>query len=271
MASIEISAPDVENAIAQGLSQLNLMRAEVKIEIIEEGSKGVLGIGTKPARVRLTPYSELEATDKASEPVVIAEPLPVNKVSPAPVVSKEPIDESAMDESSSESFDESANAPSIEGEAFAVELTQNILERMGFRRATCNGTSVMPADADDQPSIAVKVKVDPRDEETFFAFHGELIHALQTVVQTMWSHKTKSSLRINLDVNDFKARRQEKIVNMATRMAERVVANGKAITLEPMSAAERRVVHMALRDHPQVFTESFGEGMNRKVQIKLKQ
>jgi spoIIIJ-associated protein len=258
MASIEISAPDVENAIAQGLSQLNLMRAEVKIEIVEEGSKGVLGIGTKPARVRLTPYSELEATDKTSEPEVDAELLAVDKVSSAPVVSKD-------------SIDESANAPSIEGEAFAVELTQNILERMGFRRATCNSTSVMPADADDQPSIAVKVKVDPRDEETFFAFHGELIHALQTVVQTMWSHKTKSSLRINLDVNDFKARRQEKIVNMATRMAERVVANGKAITLEPMSAAERRVVHMALRDHPQVFTESFGEGMNRKVQIKLKQ
>lgn len=60
-------------------------------------------------------------------------------------------------------------------------------------------------------------------------------------------------------------------MNMARRMAERVVSSGKPITLEPMPAIDRRFVHMALRDNPDVFTESIGEGQSRKVQIKLRE
>jgi spoIIIJ-associated protein len=123
----------------------------------------------------------------------------------------------------------------------------------------------------DQPSITVDIDVEERDEEGFLAHNGEALQAMQTIVQTMWSHKTKSNVRINLDVNGYKARRQEKLMNMATRMAERVVESGRAITLEPMPAFDRRIVHMVLRDHPRVYTESLGEGMSRKVQIKLKE
>ncbi len=66
MAATEISAPDIETAIEQGLQQLKLLRAEVKIEVLEEGSRGVLGIGAKPARVRLTPFEEIEAAVEAN-------------------------------------------------------------------------------------------------------------------------------------------------------------------------------------------------------------
>jgi spoIIIJ-associated protein len=91
---------------------------------------------------------------------------------------------------------------------------------------------------------------------------------MQTIVQTMWSHQTKSSLRVNLDINGFRARRETQLINMAKRMAERVIASGKPITLEPMPASERRIIHMTLREEPGVTTESFGEGSSRKVQIK---
>ncbi len=67
MAAIEVTAPDVENAISQGLAKLNLIRADVKIEILEEGSKGVLGIGAKPARVRLTPFDDLETQNVSAQ------------------------------------------------------------------------------------------------------------------------------------------------------------------------------------------------------------
>ena len=83
MAAIETTASDIETAIAQGLAKLNLIRAEVKIEVLEEGSRGVLGIGAKPARVRLTPFDELEAAaliampqpDEDAEATSAAEPI----------------------------------------------------------------------------------------------------------------------------------------------------------------------------------------------------
>jgi spoIIIJ-associated protein len=285
MASIEVTAPDVESAIAQGLAKLQMIRADVKIEILEEGSKGVLGLGAKQARVRLTPFDELEA---AAQPAASA---PASKAD-------DDDDDDGYDEDDDfddddedladddEDFDdddpegddegetddeEAAGAPMIEGEPLAVEIASTILRLMGFKRAEATGRSVLPMDDADQPSITIDVDVDERDEEAFLSHNAEALNALQTLVQTMWSHKTKSSVRINVDVNGYKAQRQQRLMNMARRMAERVVSSGKPITLEPMPAIDRRFVHMALRDNPDVFTESVGEGQSRKVQIKLRE
>jgi spoIIIJ-associated protein len=106
------------------------------------------------------------------------------------------------------------------------------------------------------------------DDDLLLNHQHEGLSSLQTIVQTMWSHQTKSSLRVNIDVNGFRSRRETQLINMAKRMAERVVASGKPITLEPMPANERRIIHMTLREEPGVTTESFGEGPSRKVQIK---
>jgi spoIIIJ-associated protein len=102
------------------------------------------------------------------------------------------------------------------------------------------------------------------------AHQSEALDALQLVVQTMWAHQTKSNLRLTLDADSYKERRTQHLQQMAQRLAERVVSSGRAITLEPMSAAERRLVHIALRDHPQVMTESHGEGSARRLTIRLK-
>ncbi len=179
-------------------------------------------------------------------------------------------DESLADDDNDGEEEDVDGAPMIEGEPLAVEIVQNILDKMGFRRAECSGRSILPMDDADQPSIVIDISVDERDEEAFLSHNGEALQAMQTLVQTMWSHKTKSSVRVNIDVNGYKARRQEKLMNMARRMAERVVESGKPITLEPMPAIDRRIVHMALRDNEAVYTESLGEGMSRKVQIKPK-
>ena len=283
MASIEVTASDVEGAIEQGLAQLKLMRADVKIEVLEEGSRGIIGIGAKQARVRLTPYEEVAQTAPASAPAAAKsddladddQDLEADEEADYEDDGEEYDEEDAEaddDANGDEGDDDEADdaSPMIEGEPLAVEITRTILDRMGFKRAEANGRSVLPMDDADQPSIVVDIDVDERDEEVFLAHSAEGLNALQTIVQTMWSHQTKSSVRVNLDVNGYKARRQEKLINMAQRMAERVVESGRSITLEPMAAIDRRIVHMALRDHPAVFTESLGEGASRKVQIKLK-
>jgi spoIIIJ-associated protein len=296
MASIEVTASDVESAITQGLAKLQLMRTDVKIEIVEEGSKGVLGLGAKPARVRLTPFDDLEAAAAPARSVA-----PATTATAAAAATDDDADDAGDDEDfddeaddDEEDFDDDqdgddaadsdgdgddpdaddeddAGTPMIEGEPLAVEIASTILQNMGFKRAECNGRSVLPMDDADQPSIVIDIQVDERDEEAFLSHNAEALSAMQTLVQTMWSHKTKSSVRVNLDVNGYKAERQERLMGMARRMAERVVTSGKPITLEPMPAIDRRIVHMALRENPDVFTESVGEGQSRKVQIKPKQ
>lgn len=278
MASIEITASDVESAIAQGLAQLKLMRADVKIEVLEEGSRGIIGIGAKQARVRLTPFEETvaaapvasTAADDLADDEQELDDLDADEDADYEDDGEEYDDEEEGDEDGDGEEDDADAAPQIEGEPLAVEITRTILDRMGFKRAEANGRSVLPMDDADQPSIVVDIDVDERDEEAFLAHSAEALNAMQTIVQTMWSHQTKSSVRVNLDVNGYKAQRQDKLINMARRMAERVVESGRPIILEPMAAIDRRIVHMALRDHPVVFTESLGEGSSRKVQIKLK-
>jgi spoIIIJ-associated protein len=266
MASIEIVASDVESAIEQGLRQLGLMRAEVKIEILEEGSRGVLGLGSRQCKVRLTPWDDI-ADDDVTDDDDVEEAQDADFEEDG-----EDVDEDAAEEYDEEDGegeeDEEEPAPVIEGEGLAVEIVQTILENMGFRRAQTYGRSLLPMDDADQPSIIVEIEVEDRDEEAFLAHNAEGLNALQMLVQTMWSHRTKSNVRVNVDVNGYKAQKQEKIVSMARRMAERVIESGRAVTLEPMNGADRRIVHMTLREFPGVYTESSGEGASRRVHIK---
>jgi spoIIIJ-associated protein len=268
MAATEISAPDIETAIEQGLQQLNLLRAEVKIEVLEEGSRGVLGIGAKPARVRLTPFVEIEAAQAAeraaAQAAAMAAEAPAAPASIVSAVTSETADAAIAAEVEDE---DEEPAPKIEGEDLALSIVRTLLDRMGLADAKTSARSVFPVNSDDEPSIWIDVDMD-EDDDLLLNHQHEGLSAMQTIVQTMWSHQIKSSLRVNLDVNGFRSRRETQLINMAKRMAERVIASGKPITLEPMPASERRIIHMTLREEPGVTTESFGEGPSRKVQIK---
>lgn len=273
MAATEISAPDIETAIEQGLQQLNLLRAEVKIEVLEEGSRGVLGIGAKPARVRLTPFAEIEAAEAAAAAAAKAaeKPAPPAVVEAAPEVvnTVSAVTPENVEAAVAADVEDEGEEPAlkIEGEDLAISIARTILDRMGLANAKASARSVFPANSDDEPSIWIDVDMD-EDEDLLLNHTHEGLTALQTIVQTMWSHQTKSSLRVNIDVNGFRSRRETQLINMAKRMAERVIESGKSITLEPMPANERRIIHMTLREEPGVTTESFGEGPARKVQIK---
>lgn len=280
MPAIEISAHDIESAINKGLSQLQLLRAEVKIEVLDEGSRGVLGIGARPARVRLTPYAEIEAAAEAGSVAVEApasEDSAMATLDAAPENAQLPATEAApsRDPSSQNDSVEADQLPAPEREhaltdddaRLAAELTQGVLDRMRFK-TTCTGRLVQPAD--DREGACIWVSIEGEDASRLLAHQAESLEALQLVVQNMWAHKTKSSARITLDADRYKANREQRLRQMATRLAERVVSAGRSITLEPMPPAERRLIHLALRDHPQVYTESEGEGSQRRVTIRLR-
>ncbi len=100
---------------------------------------------------------------------------------------------------------------------------------------------------------------------------GQTVAALQYIVRLILSQQTKSQVPIVIDVDGYKRRRYEALRNLALRMAEQVKTRKVPFTLEPMPAYERRIIHLALANHPDVTTQSIGEGETRKVVILLKE
>lgn len=97
---------------------------------------------------------------------------------------------------------------------------------------------------------------------------GQTLFSLQHLIYLMVSHKTKARVPVIIDVEGYRERRRESLTHLARRMAESVESSGQSVSLEPMPAFERRIVHLALQDFPGVVTESEGDGESRKVIIK---
>ncbi len=153
----------------------------------------------------------------------------------------------------------------VAGEARAVELVQGIMSRMGYD-ATVSSRVVPAMDEDSDATLWIDVSC--ADAERLLEYRAEGLDALQMLTQTMWGHQTKNRMRLTVDLNGHRAEHQSNMMKMALRMAERVQETGRPIMLEPMLASERRLVHMALRMHEHVFSESQGEGGSRRVIIK---
>jgi len=100
---------------------------------------------------------------------------------------------------------------------------------------------------------------------------GQTLYSLQYLVYLMMSHQLKAHVPVTIDVAGYRERRHEALKSLALRMAERVKDTGQSVTMEPMPAGERRIIHLALQDYPGVTTESIGEGEDRKVSILQRQ
>ena len=116
----------------------------------------------------------------------------------------------------------------------------------------------------EDPSI---IDVQGTDAGLLIGRRGETLQALQFVVNMMVSRELDRRTTVLVDVEQYRVRRQQNLESMAERMAERVVSSGRPMSLEPMSAADRRIIHMALSSNSNVSTESSGEGQDRKITI----
>ncbi|MBA7595361.1 hypothetical protein ES703_02323 [subsurface metagenome] len=115
--------------------------------------------------------------------------------------------------------------------------------------------------------VPIALDISGEDLGILIGRRGQTLSALQYLVYLMVSHQMKAQVYLSMDVEGYRERRQEALRNLALRMAERVKATGHSVTLEPMPARERRIIHMALQDYPDVTTHSIGEGEARKVTI----
>ena len=217
---------DVDEAVQNGLQALGVTREQVTVEVLDRGSKGFLGIGATPARVRLTLLESEEAAETPSEA-------------------------------------ESAEAPD-EVETLAREYLEGILQRLGFdaRVETYWG------DAEPGEKRPLVLNIEGHDLGLLIGRQAETLTALQYLVRVIVNQQTHRWMNIVVDVENYRRRREESLKRLAVRMAEQVARTGRPVVLEAMPANERRIIHIALRDHPDVYTVSVGKEPRRKVTIR---
>lgn len=202
--TIEKTAKTKEEAIELALSELGATEAEVEIEVIDEGSKGFLGLGGKDAVVKVTysPDSEKKAVAFLSR---IFE------------ITKEDV---TIDSK-------------IDGEVLRINLSG--------------------------PDMGIVI-----------GKRGETLDALQHLTSLAVNRGKKSLLKVSLDAENYREKRNKALEELALKLADKAVRTGRNQTLEPMNAYERRIIHATLQDHESVTTYSVGQGVTRKVVIALK-
>lgn len=230
--SVEIAASTVEEAIAQGAQELGVPQGELEIEVLDEGARGVLGIGSRQARVRLTRRSEAPDRQAARPPA------------------------------------EHAEAPAPEGEQDAVRIAgdtvRELLQRMGIEARV--EARWGQADAPDRIR-PLYVDVHGDDLSILIGRRGETLSALQYITRLIVGKELKRPVAVLIDVEGYRARRERQLRQLARRMASQALETNRTMSLEPMPAFERRIIHLELRDNPDVDTLSVGEGNRRKVTI----
>lgn len=144
----------------------------------------------------------------------------------------------------------------------AIEVVNHLLSHMGV-----SALATIRSSGDGE--VGALIDIQGEDSGLLIGKRGETLQALQLLVNLILGDRQSHSLVI-IDVEFYKERRSRSLQALAMRVAERVAATGRPITLEPMPAAERRVIHLALADHPDVTTESTGDGQQRKVTVMLR-
>lgn len=253
--TLEIIAPTVEEALAQGLAQLGLPAEAVSMEVLDAGTKGLFGLGGRQVRVRLTVKSDEEADSQEPTPPASK---PDRKIASATKKKPEPKPH------------EPAPSPVSEGELqtdellnLAEETVSKLLHHMNMQAQV--SAHYEETDREDRRTIHVDVRGD--DLSILIGRRSETLNAFQYVASLMVGKEVQQWVQLVVDVEGYRSRREKQLRQMARRMAEQTVKTGRRQVLEPMSSNERRIVHIELREHPAVTTESMGEEPYRKVTI----
>jgi len=248
---------------------LGARRDQVDIEVLNPGSRGLLGIGAENARVQLVVKAPPPAGAQAPGAPLAAAQSPVERVMPERVqpeaVTLEDVTPEPLTATRATPEGAALDASSAEAGQVGSEILTDLLQRMGFQ-ATVEAIVGRDLGDEDQPPPLV-LNIRGEDLGVLIGRRGETLGDLQYLIRLMISHRIKHWADIVVDVESYRSRRRHALESLATRVAERVAASGRSQALEPMPAYERRVVHITLRNHPQVTTQSVGVGEKRKVTI----
>ncbi len=267
--TLEIIAPTVEEALEQGLTQLGLTADAVSVEVLDSGSKGLFGLGGRQVRVRLTvnplPGEYVPASRVASNP----KPVPAKKAESAPKAKdakprrteKKPEEKAPLAPRKVETGDHDP----------VLDTTESIVSRLIHHLGMEAQVSAHYDESSTEDRRTIQVDVRGDDLSALIGRQAETLNAFQYVASLIVGKETQQWVQLVVDVEGYRSRRDKQVRQIALRMVDQVIKTGRKASLEPMTASERRSIHIELRDHPAVTTESTGEDPHRKVVILPKE
>ena len=250
----QFNAPDVEQAIERGLSLLGLTRDEVKVEIVDEGRRGLLGIGTRDAVVRLEPIvpeSEAMPGTGTEADLEISHGVGHDAGHHAIIDAKPATDELEYELS----------------EGQIAETARQVLDELLSKMGIPSQVTIRTVEPTTEESAPILLDVQGDNLDILVGRRGKVLNALQYVTRLIVSREVEHWVDLVVDVERYKERRAKSLRKLAMRMAERVAHSAQPIALEPMPPNERREIHIALREHPEATTQSVGQGDDRRVTI----
>jgi spoIIIJ-associated protein len=272
--SVEIQAVSVEDAVRLALEQLELTEADVDIEILSEEGPG----------------EDAEALVRVTAKGMASQPIPGQKAAEEGGRSSRNRRRGRGGRGENENRDwlggrTPGDRPSRRGkppvregeprdradaghEAIAKELLTELLDRMSIDAdvVAVDNPSSVPLSTEDPPTIFLDIM--GRDLGMLIGRRGDHLGQLQFLMNTLVNRKLEEWTRVIVDVEGYRARREESLVGLAERVARQVERSGRSIVLEPMPPNERRIIHLTLKQYPGVATHSEGEGNTRRITVE---
>lgn len=257
MRYIDVTGKTEEEAIRAALSQLGLERDDVSVEILERSKSGFLGIGSSPAKVRVS--YELDVAEEPEVPQ--AKPAEKKSVEKKPV-EKKPVEKKpeGKPEPAPEKQPEQPAAPVSETEdadRIRAFLT-GLLEHMDCRAQV---------KVYEEEKNRYKVILEGQRLGALIGRRGETLDAIQQLTNYAVNSGRDKRVRIHVDAENYRAKREQSLESLANKVAGKVLKYRRSVTLEPMNAYERHVIHAALQDKEGVTTYSIGTEPNRRVVV----
>lgn len=264
---------DVEEAVKLALMDLKLSRDEVEVTVLEEPSKGFFGIGSKLAKVRVEKKKPAEPEKKEE---TLAENVPAeNKKKEEKILREDRPQERKNNrknhkEKKNNENRERTKSVSIESvnkeklkvveEHEALTFLREITEKMGL------SLSLKAMVGDD----IVYLEMDGKDSGTVIGKRGQTLDAIQYLVSLVINKNSEKYIKVVVDAENYRAKRQKTLEQLANRLAAKVVKTKKYVRLEPMNPYERKVIHATLQQNPNITTRSEGEEPYRRIVIEFK-
>jgi spoIIIJ-associated protein len=238
MESREFEGKTIDDAIEKACNEFKVPREKLNIEIITDGSAGFLGLGSKKAKIR----ANIMSIDMTIEAPVEQPPKAAQQQAPV---------ESEMPQTSAP--EESDESPA----ARAKRILEGILVRM---KLDC---PVIVEETSD--TISLNIKGD--GSGLLIGKRGQNLDAIQYIVSKSMSKYSDNRKMIVVDTEAYRKRREESLVALAEKLAEKVKKSRKSLTVGHMNAHDRRIIHLALQNDESLTTKSRGEGEFRKIVI----
>ena len=282
MSYIDVSGKTVEEALAKALAQLNMDRDDVSVRVLERAKSGFLGLGASPAVIRVTYGEEMEeAPTEPVRPEPIAEPRPAAPRAERPQRSERPAKQEKPRPPKSEKPkaepkpEAKEDLPEIEAPASLTPapLGEEVddAKAQAIKQFLTGLLRQMEAEAEIriyQPEKGrYKVILEGKNLGALIGRRGETLDAIQQLTSYAVNRSGDRRCRIQLDAENYRERREQSLCRLAEKMAEKAVRDRRNVTIEPMNAYERHVIHTALQETPYVTTYSTGVDPNRRVII----